>query len=118
MQMRIARNIAILLALAAALDLLPGASRAGNVLGAALQVAFFAGLGFLAYRMYRQHRVALFSLGDRMRGLLYASAVVALLGIAATARLWQTGAGTIVWFALVLGAIYGFVVVARAAREG
>jgi len=112
----VARNVAIILALGAGLDLLPGANRGASVIGAALQMTFFAGLGWLGYRTYHERRTAIFSLGDRMRGLLYSSLVVAVLAAASTSRLWETGVGTIVWFALVFAAIYGLMVVLRVAR--
>jgi len=110
------RAILILLALAAAVDLLPGASGASNVLSGLLQLIFFGGLGWLGHRLYREHRIALFSLGDRARGILYGSLVLVVLGFAATARLWQSGAGIVAWLVLLGLACGGFLHVVRAAR--
>ena len=116
--MRTTRNVLVIVVLAAAVNVLPGAGRAASVLSSLLQMVFLGGLGWFAYRLYREHRVGIFSLGDRMRGLLYASLVVAVLAAASTSRLFQTGGGTAVWFALIIGAIYGLLVVLRVARGG
>ena len=56
--------------------------------------------------MYRQYRTALYSLGDRRRAILYAALVVAAVTLTATRKLWQTGAGQVVWFVLIGGAVY------------
>ncbi len=80
--MRTTRNVLVIVVLAAAVDVLPGAGRAASVLSSLLQMVFLGGLGWFAYRLYREHRVGIFSLGDRMRGLLYASLVVAVLAAA------------------------------------
>ncbi len=110
------RNVLILLALAAAVDLLPGASGASSLLSGLLQLIFLGGLAWFGYRLYREHRVALFSLGDRARGILYGSLVLVVLGFAATARLWQSGGGIIAWLMLLGLACAGFLHVVRVAR--
>jgi hypothetical protein len=112
-----ARNVAILLALAAILMLAPGG---GNASAAVLQVLVIAMLGALAWlgvRLYREHRTDLYSLGERNRGLLYASAGLATLTLTATDKLWATGPGTVFWFALLGLAGYGAYYVLRASRQ-
>ena len=102
--MKIARNVAILLLLAAAVAFLPGGGRAAATLrddprcGVRASGSAFAGLWF-----YRQHRVDIYSLGDRRRGLLYGALGVGVVTLAAKARMWETGFGELVWFVL-LGA--------------
>lgn len=99
-RLKTARNVAILLALAAAVAFLPGGGRAANTLATILGVAFGAGLAYAGLWFYRQHRVAIYSLGDRRRGLLYGALGVAVVTLAAKARMWETGFGKLVWVVL------------------
>ena len=112
-----ARNVAIILALAALVVLVPGGGTGASVAIQVLSLAFLATLTWFASVMYRQNRVALYSLGDTRRGVLYMSLGVALLTITATSRLWHTGAGIIVWFVLVGGAAYAVLAVVLSARR-
>lgn len=112
-----ARNVAILLALAAVLMLAPGGGNAGNAILEALLVAMLGALAWLAVRLYREHRTDLYSLGERNRGLLYAAAGLATLTLTATGKLWATGPGTVFWFALLGLAGYGAYYVFRVSRQ-
>ena len=99
--MKTARNVAILLLLAAAVAFLPGGGRAANTfaddprVGVRCSASASLGLWF-----YREHRVALYSLGDRRRALLYGALGVAVVTLAAKARMWETSFGELVWFVL------------------
>jgi hypothetical protein len=111
------RNVAIVLALAAAVYALPGAGFAAGLVVWVLGVAFLGAMAWFAARMYREYQPQLFGLGDRMRALLYGSVGVAVLTVTATPRLWDTPGGTLAWFALVSGAIFGVYTVWRASQE-
>jgi hypothetical protein len=100
-RLRLARNVAIVLVIAAAVYLLPGGGRAASTFEAALLAAFALGIGYLGLRLYREHRVAIHSLGDRHRGLLYGGLALAYFALMARARMWQTGLGELVWFVIV-----------------
>ena len=64
-----------------------------------------------------ERRTTIFGLGDRNRGILYASLGLAVLAVAATTRLWDSGGGGILlWFAMIGAAAYGVVAVYRASR--
>ena len=115
--MKTARNVAIVLALAAAVALIPAGGFAAGLLLWLLGIAFWAIIAWFCARMYREHRMALFMLGDRMRALLYASIGVAVLTVSATNRLWGTPAGLIAWFALIAAASYGVFEVWRYSRR-
>lgn len=112
-----ARNAAILLALAAILMLAPGGGNAGAAIVQALVIAMLGALAWLATRLYREHRTDLYALGERNRGLLYASAGLAALVLTATDKLWATGPGTIFWIALLGLAGYGAYYVFRSSRQ-
>jgi hypothetical protein len=112
-RLRILRNIAILALLAAAIYLLPGGGRAASTAEAVLYVGFGVAIGYIGLRVYREQRVALHSLGDRHRGLLYGALALAYLLIMARPRMWQTGLGELLWFVLIGGAVYALVAVIR-----
>jgi hypothetical protein len=112
-QLKMARNVAILLVIAAAVYFIPGGGRAAETFASALWVAFGLGLGFLGVRLYREHRVALHSLGDTYRGLLYGAAALAVFEYLAKARMWQTSAGELAWFVLAGIVVYALVNVYR-----
>jgi hypothetical protein len=107
------RNVVIVLALAAAIEFLPGGGRAANTFSSALWVAFAAGLGYLGVRLYRENRISLYSLGARHRGMLYGAIALAAVLIAARPRMWQTGGGELAWFLLLGAVVYLLLVVYR-----
>jgi hypothetical protein len=115
-QLKTARNIAIILAIAAAVYFIPGGGRAAGTFEAALWVAFGVGFAYFMLRMYREHHVALYGLGDRHRGLLYGAVALAVFEWIARARMWQTGFGELAWFALAAAVVYSLLAVYRHAR--
>lgn len=114
---QVARNVAIVLALAAAVMLLPGGGNASAAILQVLVIAMLASIAYFAVKLYREHRVDVYSLGDRNRTILYASVGLATLTLTATNRLWATGAGSIVWIALMALAGYAVYFVFRASRQ-
>lgn len=111
------RNVLIILALAAIVMLVPGGGNASAGILQALVIVMLAAIGWFGVRLYREHRTDIYSLGDRNRGILYASAGLLALTVTATDRLWSTGSGTVVWVALVALACYGVYFVFRSSRE-
>lgn len=112
-----ARNILIVLAIAALVVALPGGGTGATVALQAVSLAFLATLGWFASIMYRQHRTALYSVGDKRRAVLYAAGAVAAVVLTGTSRLWQTGAGSLVWLVLIGAAVYAVIAIALAARK-
>jgi hypothetical protein len=112
-----ARNVLIVAALAAVVMLVPGGGNASAGILQALVIAMLAAIAFFGVRLYREHRTDIYGLGDRNRGILYASAGLVALTVTATDRLWSTGPGTVVWVALVALACYGVYYVFRSSRE-
>jgi predicted membrane channel-forming protein YqfA (hemolysin III family) len=98
---RTARNVLIVLVLAGAVEFIPGGGRAALTAEAVLQAAFAAGFGYFGYRLYREHHMSIYGLGERYRRLLYVALGVAMVTIVATGRLWQSSVGTFVWFLLI-----------------
>ena|SRR5947209_19000172 len=117
MSLATARNIAIIAAVAALVVLVPGGGTGAHVALQAASLIFLAVIGWFGMVMYRQNRVALYSLGDRRRAILYLAVGVAVLTLTATARLWATGAGSVAWLLLMGAAIYAVVGVLLSARR-
>jgi hypothetical protein len=116
-RLKTARNVAIVLALAAAVAFLPGGGRAASTVSTTLGVVFMVGLGWAGMWFYRQRRVDLYGLGDRRRGLLYGAIGVAVVTVAAKPRMWETGFGEFVWFVLIGLVIYTFLALYRYSRS-
>ena len=83
MSLATARNIGIILVIAAIVVIVPGGGTGASVLIQAISLAFLAALGWVASLMYRQNRTTLYGLGDARRAVLYAALVVATLLLAA-----------------------------------
>jgi hypothetical protein len=115
--MKHVRNVAIVLAVAAAVWLVPGGGTAAGVVSWLVGILFFGALIWFAARLYRENRIALLGLGDRNRAILYGAVAVAVLTVVATSRLWAEPAGVIAWFVLVGGASYAVYFVYRTSRE-
>ena|SRR6202035_2978284 len=115
-RLKVARNIAIVALIAAAVEFLPGGGRAVEAFAAALWVVFAAGLAYFAYRLYRERHVDLYGLGDRHRALFYGALAVGFATAVAQPRMWQTAFGEFAWFALMGLAAYTLVAVYRYSR--
>ena len=112
-RLKTARNVAIVALIAAAVYLLPGGGRAASTFEAILLVGFGVGIGYLGLRFYREHRISLHSLGDGYRALLYGALAVGTIAVVARQRMWETGVGEVIWFALIGLAVWALVAVYR-----
>jgi len=100
------RNVLIVVALAAAVFALPGGGDTAAFVLAILSTLILMSFVAFGWRLYREHRVDLYSLGDGHRGALYAAIAALVFALAGRVQLLETSAGGVVWFALVGGAIY------------
>jgi len=111
------RNVLIVVVLAGAVYAVPGGGRSAEFIGSLLTILITASFAYIGWRLYREHRVAIFSLGDRYRGLLFGAIGTAVLMMASRERLWETTAGKLLWFAAIAAASYALVVVYRHYRS-
>jgi hypothetical protein len=112
------RNIAIVLVLAVIVWQVPGGSTSAATINNILALIFIGGLLFFSYRMYMEHRDTIFGLGERQRGILYASIALGAITLVATERMWDSGGlGAVLWLAFISAAVYGLYTVWRAYRE-
>lgn len=117
MTLATARNILIILAIAALVVLIPGGGAGANAALQALYLVFLATLGWFAMIMYRQHHATLYSLGDRRRAILYGALVVLAVTLTGTSKLWHTSAGSVAWLVLIGAAVYAIVAIVWTARK-
>lgn len=115
--LKTAINLAIIAALAAIIDVVPGGGTGATVVSQAVYLVFLGAFAWFAMLMYRQHRYTLYSLGERRRAVLYIAAGIAAVTLTATNRMWQTSAGSVAWLVLLGCAAYAVVAVVVAYRR-
>jgi hypothetical protein len=111
------RNILIIAVIAALIVIVPGGGTGASVVGQGVYLVFLGAIVWFAALQYRQHRVAIYSLGDRNRTILYAALGVLTLTLIASGRMWHTGAGLIAWFVLVAACVYAVFAILWTARR-
>jgi hypothetical protein len=99
------RNVLIVVAVAAAVAFLPGGGDTAQLVSALLGIGITVVLVLLGVRFYRENRVAIFSLGDKHRGLLYGALGAIVLALAGRNKLLDTGLGSLAFVVLLIGAI-------------
>jgi len=114
---RAARNIAIIALLALVVAAVPGGGNLADGILAALTIAFLVIIGVMGFILYRQNRVAYMTLDDRQRMILIGAIGAIVLMIAGTDELLDTGAGVIVWIAILGLAVFGIARVVADSRS-
>jgi hypothetical protein len=100
-----ARNVLIVVVIAAAVAFLPGGGETADLIWALLGIALIVTFVFLGVRFYRENRVAIFSLGDKHRALAYGAIAAIVVAFAGRRELTETGLGSLVFVALIMGAL-------------
>src|ERR1700758_3944657 len=85
------RNVLIVLAIAALVVLVPGGGTGAQVAIQAVSLVFLGAIVWFGSVMYRQHRLTLYSLGDRRRAILYVAVGVGAVTLTATSKMWHGG---------------------------
>ena len=106
MSLATARNIGIILVLAAIVAFAPGGGEGADLISQLLSAVFTIVIALILGRLYMQFRTDIYALGDRWRLVLYAAVGVIVVTLAASSRLFDSGPGTLLWFALLGGAAY------------
>jgi hypothetical protein len=117
MSLKTARNILIVLALAAVGGHRPRGGTAADVVIQAISLIFLAALAWVVSLVYRERRNSLYSLGDRRRTILYCAVGAIVVTLTATSRLWSSSLGGVAWLVLMIGSIYAGATVLHSARR-
>jgi multisubunit Na+/H+ antiporter MnhB subunit len=115
--MAAARNVLIVLALAAVVEFAPGGGDTAALVNAVLQTLLYVVFVYFGVRFYRERRTDIYGLGDRGRALLYGGLAGIVLALAGTNRWLDTGVGTLVWLVVLGGSITALLAVFRQYRE-
>jgi hypothetical protein len=110
------RNVAIIIAIAAAVYFIPGGGRVASTFAAALWVAFGLGIAFFGLWLYRENRVRVYGLGDRHRALLYGAIALGVFVYIARRHMWASEVGKPAWWVLLACVVYALYLVYRRAR--
>ena len=112
-----ARNVLIILALAAIVEFAPGGGDSAALVNAVLLTLLNVVFVYFGVRFYRERRLDIYALGDRGRALLYGGLAGIVLALAGTRRWLDTGAGTAVWVLVIGASLAALVSVFRQYRE-
>jgi hypothetical protein len=111
------RNWLIILAIAALVVVVPAGGTVAKVALEVVSIAFLATIAWVSARMYREHRMTLYALGDRRRAVVYVAVGVVALTLTASPRMLVGGPLTVLWLLLIAGGAYAVFAVFRAARR-
>jgi hypothetical protein len=101
-----ARNIGVIVLLGLVVWLVPGGGDGADFVMQLLNAIFIVLMALGCGLLYRNFRGEIFALGDLWRFALYAAIGVAVVTVAASRRLFETGPGAIAWVALIGAASY------------
>jgi hypothetical protein len=103
--MRTARNVAIVLALAAVVAFAPAGGNAAEVVLTAISIAFLAAISWSVFVFSRQNQLTLATLTNRRRAILFGALGLVVLLVAGSDELFATGGGTLAWILLLCAAV-------------
>jgi hypothetical protein len=112
------RNVAIVLAIAVVVWKVPGGGTAAATISNIFSILFIAGLFFLGFRLYKEHRETIFGLEERQRGLMYGAIALIAFALVATSRMWGDAGplGAVLWLAMLGVGVWALYSVWRAYR--
>ncbi|MDX6666216.1 MAG: hypothetical protein QOG68_2422 [Solirubrobacteraceae bacterium] len=98
---------AIIAGLAAVVAFVPHGGSTAGFIGRIISVALTILFVLFAARMYQMFRNDIYGLGDRYRLILYASLGSFVLAMAWRVQLFDTSGGSLLWVAMIAGALGG-----------
>ncbi len=101
MPLTVVRNVAIIAIIALAVAFAPGGGEGADLVRRTLNAAFIIVTALIVGMLYRQYRGEIFGLGDQWRFALYAAVGLAIVTVSITGRMWATGAGALLWVAII-----------------
>jgi hypothetical protein len=110
-----ARNVAIILLLALAVDLVPGGGDAADTILQLLAMAFLAAIAWFVFRTYREQQMTLMTLSDTRRAVLFGAVGAIALLIVGYEEFSAFEGGIVLWIGLMAAAIAAIFLVVREA---
>jgi hypothetical protein len=117
MNLQTARNVAIILLLALAVDLLPGGGAAAETVLVAISMAFLAAIAWFAFRLYNEQEMTLMTIPDGRRAILYGAVGAIALLIVGYEEFRSWSGGILVWIALMAACVAAIFLVWREATR-
>src|SRR6476619_3169921 len=111
MQLETLRNAAVVAAIAAIVAFVPAGNESASFASQVVNITFAIVFAFIGLRLYQMFRTDIYGLGDRWRGILYASIGLAVFAMAARRDLVDTAAGTLGFVAMIVAAGTGLYLV-------
>jgi hypothetical protein len=103
--MRMLRNAAIVMLLAAVVAFVPAGGNAADAILTAITMSFLAAIAWTVFVLSRQQQLTLATLSDGRRAILYAALGLLALLIAGSDEMFSSGGGTLAWLVLLGGSI-------------
>lgn len=103
--MRTARNVAIVMALAAAVAFLPSGGHVAEAVLTAITMCFLAAIAWAIFVISRERQLTLATLPDSRRAVLYGALGMIALLIAGQDELFSSGPGTLAWILLLAASV-------------
>jgi len=98
---------AIVAGLAAIVAFVPHGGSTASFLGAIISIALTILFVLFAGRLYQMFRTDIYGLGERHRAILYGAIGAFVLAMAWRDRLFDSGAGSLLWIVMIAGALGG-----------
>jgi hypothetical protein len=98
---------AIIAGLAAIVAFVPHGGSTAGFIGRIISVALTILFVLFGMRLYQMFRDDIYGLGDRHRGILYGAIGAFVLAMAWRTELFNTGGGSLLWIAMIAGALGG-----------
>jgi hypothetical protein len=105
--MKALQNIAIIVLIALIITVVPGGGTGRDTVMTAISMGFLAGIGWFVYVAHREYPNMVNSLSEGWRAVHWGSLGMIAFLVAAYTKLWETGAGTLLWIGLLVLAITG-----------
>lgn len=103
--MRNLRNVAIVLLLALGVAFLPSGENVAEAILTLITMGFLAGISWMLYVLSREKQLTLATLTDGRRAIFYGAFGLLVLLVAWADYLFDTGAGTVFWILMLVGAV-------------
>lgn len=103
--MRMLRNVAIVMLLAAVVAFVPAGGNAADTILTAITMGFLAAIAWAVFVLSRQQQLTLATLSDGRRAILYAALGLLALLIAGSDEMLAGGGGTLAWIVLLGGSV-------------